>query len=1367
MMQKLLFRIRSTVSFLFFIFFLSTPTFSQEAMSLQKLKTYTVENKDKLGLSDQDISSLVVNYEYTDHSTGIHHIYATQKINGLTVTNSAFSLHSSAKKSFESNQIVPLKSTSIKPVNIGISSMQAIQKLMEAINYSSDGKIELKQAAQGSDQVTVYKRGTSSIWDIPARLVYFNNEKLSALQPAWEVQMMDFYKKHYWLAYVDASSGKILEKRDLIMQCSFGGAETDEQAVYHGNHQHAFVEAANNSAASTEAGAKTAFDPRAIITNSYRVYDLPLESPGDTLQQAAPHALSPRSGDAIASPDGWHKVGNSAVPFPYTQGNNVWAFQDPSPGPLGGVPSTDPTRTAYNNGGPLGAPVLTEPFLFDYPINLTANPETYQKAAIVNLFYWNNLMHDVFYRLGFTEAAGNFQQSHTFSTGTRPGGMQGDAVLAQAQDGGGTNNANFLTTPDGTPGQMQMYLWTAALPDSIVQITSSSTGVPPPGMKFIAIQGSFNTQPTDTALMNLYTRPVLNKQFVVVQKNPLSTVGTETEGCTTGQQSIALPPGNNVMDKIVLIDRGSCSFIEKVLGAQLGGAAGVIIINNSDGPPQAMGGTDAPGNFVKIPAVMVSRSDGTLLKNQILAGAIIIGSLKRDKPAAPKRDGDLDNGVIAHEYGHGISTRLTGANTIGPLGGDEQGGEGWSDFMALYMTMRSSDLIAGKLPTRSIGNYVTYQSASGRGIRPTPYSTDMSINPSTFKDIGKGGEITIPHGVGYVWCTMLYEMLQNLIDKYGMGDDVYEGAAPVNGNPPATANGNNIAMRLIIEGMKLQGTRPTFVRQRDAILKADSILYGAQNSCLIWRAFAKRGLGFSARSNTNGVGDEAEAFDVPFACDPTQKRVSIVKNGPVKLTNGAPANYTITVTNKYPAPITGFTVTDALPTGLTFVSGSDNPVYSAGTNTVTWTLDLAANATKTLSLVTNVNSPTASTLRFGDDHEGSAANWTSDNSGGLDAWTYTTNASMAYSGSKYWFVTDTDLGGANTNLRTNTAITVPANGELVFIHKFATESGYDGGVVETSTDGTTWTYVPPTKFVRGGYNGIIPTINNPGIGTADLAAFTGTSPGYIVSIAKLDNLAGQNIFVRFRFTADAAGGSVTGGGWWMDDVYVLENRTEIANTATAVTIAGQRVLESEGTNARSTSSAFILSPGAPLANSLGALSAAFSRQSSIDLGWTTYNESGNETYEIERKANGEAGFIKVGSIMATGSSTRNKQYKFNDPNVVSGYRYQYRVKQVNRNGELYYTNIAIVSLGAKAFTANIYPNPATSIANISILNPKAGKVTINLFDALGKRIATFNGAEAQSQVVPLPIQGLNKGTYWVEINTANDDRITLRLVVNK
>ena len=70
-------------------------------------------------------------------------------------------------------------------------------------------------------------------------------------------------------------------------------------------------------------------------------------------------------------------------------------------------------------------------------------------------------MHDKLYDLGFTEAAGNFQTDN-FGRG----GVGNDAVLADAQDSGQTNNANFFTPPaDGLPPRMQMFLFDGPTPD--------------------------------------------------------------------------------------------------------------------------------------------------------------------------------------------------------------------------------------------------------------------------------------------------------------------------------------------------------------------------------------------------------------------------------------------------------------------------------------------------------------------------------------------------------------------------------------------------------------------------------------------------------------------------------------------------------------------------------------------------------------------------------------------------------------------------------------------------------------------------------------------------------------------------------------
>src|SRR6185369_10447799 len=103
--------------------------------------------------------------------------------------------------------------------------------------------------------------------------------------------------------------------------------------------------------------------------------------------------------------------------------------------------------------------------------NLAAAPSTTANRAVAvqNLFYLNNVIHDVLYRHGFNESAGNFQ----FNNFGKGGGYY-DPVLAEAQDGGGTDNANFATPPDGSRPRMQMYLW-AGKPTHQVHVNAPGT----------------------------------------------------------------------------------------------------------------------------------------------------------------------------------------------------------------------------------------------------------------------------------------------------------------------------------------------------------------------------------------------------------------------------------------------------------------------------------------------------------------------------------------------------------------------------------------------------------------------------------------------------------------------------------------------------------------------------------------------------------------------------------------------------------------------------------------------------------------------------------------------------------------------------
>ncbi|MGA9771960.1 MAG: M36 family metallopeptidase [Blastocatellia bacterium] len=156
---------------------------------------------------------------------------------------------------------------------------------------------------------------------------------------------------------------------------------------------------------------------------------------------STPRTLESFVGDTtINTAAGW--MGTSTV----TTGNNVEAYLD-----------TDANNTPDNNnttGLSVGhASAANQDFTF--PFTLGVDPRTQRPASVTNLFYLNNIMHDFVYRLGFTEAAGNFQ-TNNFGRG----GTGNDSVRAEAQDGSGTNNANFATPPEGSRPRMQQFLFT-------------------------------------------------------------------------------------------------------------------------------------------------------------------------------------------------------------------------------------------------------------------------------------------------------------------------------------------------------------------------------------------------------------------------------------------------------------------------------------------------------------------------------------------------------------------------------------------------------------------------------------------------------------------------------------------------------------------------------------------------------------------------------------------------------------------------------------------------------------------------------------------------------------------------------------------
>lgn len=451
--------------------------------------------------------------------------------------------------------------------------------------------------------------------------------------------------------------------------------------------------------------------------------------------------------------------------------------------------------------------------VFDFPFDDTQPAASYLSASTTNLFYVINSMHDLLWHYGFDEAAGNFQQLNY--TGA---GQGGDPVNAYSQDANAANNANFASPPDGRQPRMQVGVWTA----TSESITSNTDGLGDPTEVGTA---EFGPQAFDLTGQLAYAEPPL-------AESPLT---------------------NDVSGKIVLIDRGAVSFVLKARAAQTAGAIGVVIADNEPGGPINLTG-DGPD--INIPVLMVSQEYGEELKAALAAGPVSL-SMYRD---SQERDAAFDNETVMHEYMHGVTNRLTGgpanANALRQIQGAAMG-EGWSDWLALLLTQRPSDTAETPRPAS------VYAGSSPAGIRRVEYSTDMSIDPLTFEFFipTPSGSMTEEHNAGEIWASTLWDLTWLLQDKYGYDADYSTGYTGL-GNG---ATGNKLALQLVLDALKLQPANPSFVEARDAILLADILLTGGEDFDLIWSAFARRGLGWSAATDNGNSSIVEEAFDVPGA----------------------------------------------------------------------------------------------------------------------------------------------------------------------------------------------------------------------------------------------------------------------------------------------------------------------------------------------------------------------------------------------------------------------------------------------------------------------------------------------------------------------
>ncbi|WP_310992367.1 M36 family metallopeptidase [Aequorivita marina] len=602
------------------------------SVSLQEL---LAQKNDAYVVTDENVSTI----------SGVRNIYLRQAINGLGVLGTESSIHfdNSGAVLAEHNKFLADIKTTLKSSAQGISARQAITSVANQMGYSVSN-LQEKENHGGKSKSVLFNKANISSENIPVKLMYYYQEGVGT-ELIWELSIAEVNSSDWWNFRVNAATGQIIDKINWTVSCNIMDDHNDH---FHSNTSEPapFIgpmpKPINYGLAS---GSLTA-PPVA----KYRVFAMPVENPnyGTRTLVTSPENLN-------ASPYGWHDTnGMDGAEYTNTRGNNTDAYDDDN------ANDNPDGKFAFSPGGNL---------VFDFPLNLNYSyGDQSEDAAVTNLFYWTNIIHDVTYQYGFDEASGNFQYNNYGK-----GGAGNDPVNAEAQDGSGTCNANFGTPADGSRPRMQMYV-------------------------------------------------------------------------------------------------------------------------------------------------------------------------------CDSRDGDLDNSVIIHEYGHGISNRLTGGpSSTFCLQNQEQMGEGWSDFYGLMLTMEPGDTGSDY---RGVGTWLIGEGPGGPGIRVHPYSTDFGINPHTYDGIKSA---IAPHGVGEIWATMLWEMTWEIMATEPYDSDIYNGTG-----------GNNVALALVTEGLKLQPCSPGFIDGRDAILAADQALYGGAHVCAIWEAFARRGLGYSASQGSSGSkSDGTEAFDLP------------------------------------------------------------------------------------------------------------------------------------------------------------------------------------------------------------------------------------------------------------------------------------------------------------------------------------------------------------------------------------------------------------------------------------------------------------------------------------------------------------------------
>ncbi|MEM6783532.1 MAG: T9SS type A sorting domain-containing protein [Bacteroidota bacterium] len=158
----------------------------------------------------------------------------------------------------------------------------------------------------------------------------------------------------------------------------------------------------------------------------------------------------------------------------------------------------------------------------------------------------------------------------------------------------------------------------------------------------------------------------------------------------------------------------------------------------------------------------------------------------------------------------------------------------------------------------------------------------------------------------------------------------------------------------------------------------------------------------------------------------------------------------------------------------------------------------------------------------------------------------------------------------------------------------------------------------------------------------------------------------------------------------------------------------------------------------------------------VQLDWATSSETVNAGFYIEMvdPASGTGTYATAGFMRGAGTTAEAQRYSFRLDGLPPG-TYQFRLRQVDFDGTFEYSPEveARVSLD-ETFRVAAFPNPFSDTAEIEVAVAQGQAVRVEVFDVLGRRVATlYDGTLSSNAVGRARLDGsaLPPGLYLVRI----------------